>query len=175
MRLALLAALVSLPALAAPFTVSSEDLKEGKPLTAAQVFNGFGCSGENKSPQLTWKNAPAGTKSFAVTIYDPDAPTGSGWWHWLVYDIPAETTSLTGDLKDKAPEGAKLGRTDFGMKGFGGACPPQGDKPHHYIVTVYALKVDKLEVPDDATAAMIGYNLNGNALGKAKLTATYKR
>lgn len=175
MSVACFAALVSFSVIAAPFTVTSETVKEGKSLSNAQVFDGMGCTGGNQSPQLSWKNAPEGTKSFAVTIYDPDAPTGSGWWHWVVYDIPATTTSLPADLKNQAPEGAKLGRTDFGAKGFGGACPPPKDKAHRYVITVFALKVDTLEVPDDATAAMIGFFLNANALGRAKLTATFKR
>ena len=109
------------------------------------------------SPALAWKNPPAGTKGYAVTVYDPDAPTGSGWWHWVVYNIPATVTSLPVGAGDrggaKLPAGALQGRTDFGTAGWGGPCPPKGDKPHRYVFTVHALKTDKLDVPADATAA----------------------
>lgn len=164
---------------AAGFTLTSPGIKPGATLTDAQVFNGFGCSGKNISPELKWSGAPAGTKSFAVTVYDPDAPTGSGWWHWLVINLPADSTGLAegaGSADGKGlPAGALHGRTDFGAPGFGGACPPKGDKPHRYVFTVYALKVDKLDVPADATAALIGFMLNANKLGKASFTAKYGR
>ncbi|MCC6244380.1 MAG: YbhB/YbcL family Raf kinase inhibitor-like protein [Gemmatimonadaceae bacterium] len=148
-------------------------------MSLTQVFNGFGCTGKNVSPSLTWTGAPAGTKSFAVTVYDPDAPTGSGWWHWMVYDIPATTTTLPAGVgttgKAALPAGALQGMTDFGAKGWGGPCPPVGDKPHRYIFTVFALKTPKLDVPATATSALIGYNLNGNMLAKASFTALYGR
>jgi Raf kinase inhibitor-like YbhB/YbcL family protein len=181
MRTLLAIALVAFatPALAAgKFTLTSADVKPNKPLAEAQVFNGFGCSGANVSPQLTWANAPKETKSFVVTVYDPDAPTGSGWWHWIVYDIPASAAELpqgAGSGTAALPEGAKQGRTDFGAPGFGGACPPPGDKPHRYVFTVYALKVEKLEVPADASPAMIGFMTRANSLGSATFTATYAR
>ena len=159
-------------------TLTSPDLKPGARLTAKQVFNGFGCSGQNVSPALAWSNAPAGTKSFAVTMYDPDAPTGSGWWHWVVYNIPATAKGLpegAGDpAKRLAPAGSVQGNTDFGAPGYGGPCPPPG-KPHRYILTVYALKTEKIDVPANATAAMVGFNLNGNLLAKATLTGMYGR
>ena len=160
-----------------PFTLTSSDAAAGKALKNDQVFAGFGCSGGNRSPQLAWSNPPAGTKSFVVTVYDPDAPTGSGWWHWVVYDIPASVTQLPGGVGKGAalPSGAKEARTDFGTPGFGGACPPAGDKPHRYIFTVHALKVEKLDVPAEATPALIGFVTNANRLGKASFTATYKR
>src|SRR5574343_628045 len=160
MRLRLAALALSLAASAAmakDFTLSSPQIKPGATLTDAQVFNGFGCSGGNVSPALAWRNAPEGTKSFALTVYDPDAPTGSGWWHWVVYNIPAGVNAL--------PEGA----------GYGGACPPVGDKPHRYIFTVHALKTERLEIPDGATAALIGYMINANKLGSASFTAYYGR
>jgi Raf kinase inhibitor-like YbhB/YbcL family protein len=159
------------------FELASSEVKEGKAMSLAQEYKGFGCNGGNLSPVLSWKNAPKDTRSFAVTVYDPDAPTGSGWWHWVVYDLPANVTSLPGGavVKVALPEGAKQGRNDFGERNFGGACPPAGDKPHRYVFTVYALKVDKLAVPEDASSALIGYMLNGNSLGKAQLTATYAR
>jgi Raf kinase inhibitor-like YbhB/YbcL family protein len=171
--------LLATPALAAgKFTLESADVKPGGQLTDQQVFNGFGCSGANVSPQLAWKNAPKDTKSFVVTVYDPDAPTGSGWWHWVVFDIPATAKELpqgAGSGKAPLPEGAKQGRTDFGSPGFGGACPPAGDKPHRYIFTVYALKTDKLDVPADASAALIGFMTHASSLGKASFTAHYGR
>ena len=166
------------PALAAgKLTLASAEVKPGGKLTEKQVFNGFGCSGQNVSPELSWKNAPKGTKSFVLTFYDPDAPTGSGWWHWVVYDIPATAKELpegAGSGKAALPEGAKQGRTDFGAPGFGGPCPPPG-KPHRYVFTLYALKTDKLDVPADASPALIGFMTRTNALANAKLTATYGR
>ena len=163
----------------AGFKLESPSIKPGAMLTDAQVFNGFGCSGKNVSPALKWSGAPKGTKSYAVTVYDPDAPTGSGWWHWVVYNIPASATELpegagTADGKG-LPQGSAQGRTDFGAPGFGGACPPKGDKPHRYIFTVHALKAEKLEVPPDATAALVGFMINANRLGKASFTAKYGR
>ena len=164
---------------AAGFTLSSPTIKPGATLTQAQVFNGFGCTGQNVSPELRWSGAPAGTKSFAVTMYDPDAPTGSGWWHWLVINLPADSTGLAegaGAADGKAlPTGARHGRTDFGGPGFGGACPPQGNPPHRYIFTVFALKTDKIDVPADASAAMIGFMLNANKLATASFTAKFGR
>lgn len=183
-RLAILA-LATAAAVAAPlvqaagFKLGSPTIKPGSLLTEAQVFNGFGCSGKNISPALKWSGAPAGTKSFALTVYDPDAPTGSGWWHWVVYNLPAGTAELaegagTADGKS-LPAGSVQGRTDFGAAGFGGACPPAGDKPHRYIFTIYALKTDKLDAPADATAALVGFMVNANKLGQASFTAKYSR
>jgi len=175
----LVCGLLAGPAFAADFNIELPMIKPNGTLSDSQVFNGFGCSGKNISPAIHWDNAPAGTKSFAVTVYDPDAPTGSGWWHWLVYDIPASTSGLpehAGDADGKLlPAGAVQGRTDFGTAGFGGACPPAGDKPHRYVFTVYALKVDKIDVPAGAPAAMIGYMLNANQLAKRSVTALYGR
>jgi len=157
--------------------LTSPDVKVNEPIAATFVYNGFGCTGQNLSPALSWKNAPAGTKSFAITAYDPDAPTGSGWWHWVAYDLPATLRNLpSGAGKAGAlPGGAKQGRNDYGGNEFGGACPPPGDKAHRYIFTVYALKVDKLEVPTDASTALIGYMLNANKLVTATTTALYGR
>ena len=159
------------------FTLESRDI-QGQ-LSDTQVFNGFGCSGKNVSPELTWKNIPAGTKSIAITLYDPDAPTGSGWWHWLVFDIPANIESLNanaGNLaKAVAPKDSVQSVTSFGTPGFGGACPPQGDKPHQYIFTVYALKVARLGLDKDATPALVGFYLNKNMLEKSSIVAYYKR
>ncbi len=163
---------------AAPFKLTSTDFKEGGKLDDKFTFNSFGCSGANTSPELEWANPPAGTKSFALMVYDPDAPTGSGWWHWVVYNIPADTKKLdagAGAADGKAlPKGAVQGNTDFGSAGYGGPCPPPGPN-HHYIFTLFALKVDKLDIPANATAAFVGFNVNANALGKAKLTGLYGR
>ena len=161
------------------FTLESSDIPTKSHITDAQVFNGFGCTGQNVSPALTWKNTPAGTKSFALLMYDPDAPTGSGWWHWLVYNIPAQTTLLPAGA-GKAdgsglPAGSVQGNTDFGTPGYGGPCPPVGDKPHHYQFTLHALKVEKLDIPATATAAYIGFMVNHNTIAKAAFTAYYSR
>ncbi len=159
------------------FSLSSPDIN-GQ-LSKAHVFNGFGCQGENISPKLDWTNAPKGTKSFAVTVYDPDAPTGSGWWHWLIFDIPQDSSSLarnTGRVKNSiAPEGSIQSRTSFGQTGYGGACPPEGDTAHQYIFTVYALKVKQLGLDSDAPPAMVGFYLNSNQLAKASVIAYYAR
>ena len=171
--------LASQALLAAEFTLGSPSIKPESTLTLDQVFNGFGCTGKNISPALNWRGAPEGTKSFALTVYDPDAPTGSGWWHWVVYNLPANTQSLpagAGTVEGKdLPAEAAQGRTDFGTTGFGGACPPEGDKPHRYIFTLHALKVEKLEIPEGATAALIGYMINANRIDKASFTAYYSR
>ena len=180
-RTAFAAALLGATALAqaAGFTLASPDIKPGSTLSNTYVFNGFGCSGENKSPALKWSGAPKDTKSYAVTVYDPDAPTGSGWWHWVVYNIPADAHELAagaGTANSTAlPQGAVQGRTDFGAAAFGGACPPTGDKPHRYVFTVYALKTDKIDAPADASAALIGFMINANKLAKASFTAKYGR
>jgi Raf kinase inhibitor-like YbhB/YbcL family protein len=161
------------------FQLSSSAFAAHGKLADAQVFNSFGCSGKNLSPALHWSGAPAGTKSFALMVYDPDAPTGSGWWHWIVYNIPPSATDLaTGAGASGStllPAGAVQGRTDFGTTGYGGPCPPAGDKPHHYIFTLYALKVEKLDVPADSSAALIGFYVRANQLGSAKISALYGR
>lgn len=174
---------VSLSAQAHTFSVKSRDMPAGKPLQNQQVFNGFGCAGENQSPQLSWQGAPAGTKSFAITAYDPDAPTGSGWWHWTVVNIPANVHELAtnagqgsdNEATGSLPQGAVQGRNDFGYAGFGGACPPAGDKPHRYQFTVWALKTDKLPLNSDASGALVGFMLNSNVISKAELVTTYGR
>ncbi|MFN7495547.1 MAG: YbhB/YbcL family Raf kinase inhibitor-like protein [Cyclobacteriaceae bacterium] len=159
------------------FTLTSKDL--GGEATKTQEFNGFGCSGENQSPQLAWTNAPEGTKSFAITMYDPDAPTGSGFWHWLVFDIPSSTHELVtnaGIVKlNLAPAGSIQSITDFGMKGFGGPCPPPGHGIHQYIITVYALKTDKLGLNDTNNPATVGFYLWSQTLAQASIVAYYKR
>ena len=160
------------------FTLVSPDIGQGKTIAEDQVFNGFGCKGKNLSPALFWSGAPADTKSFAIMVHDPDAPTGSGFWHWIVYNIPAGTESIpaeAGDVKKKGmPIGAVQARTDFGTFGYGGPCPPPG-KPHHYHFRIFALKVPKLEVPADATAALIGSSVQANKIAEADLVGLYGR
>jgi Raf kinase inhibitor-like YbhB/YbcL family protein len=160
------------------FRLQSPSMTPNSTLSNDQVYSGFGCSGKNISPALSWKGAPRDTKSFALTVYDPDAPTGSGWWHWVVYNIPADVSELpagAGNPGGSLPAGALQGHTDFGTSGFGGPCPPAGDKPHRYIFTIYALKADKISVPDEASAAMVGFMIHANSLAKASLTARYGR
>jgi Raf kinase inhibitor-like YbhB/YbcL family protein len=161
------------------FVVTSPQLKAGEKIAMEQVFNSFGCQGANVSPALAWKGTPAGTKSFAVTVYDPDAPTGSGWWHWVVFNIPANVNGLAKDagnpLAKLAPAGSIQSRTDYGKPGYGGPCPPAGDKPHRYQFTVYALKIDKLPLDENAPAAMVGFYLHQNLIQKAELSAHYSR
>jgi Raf kinase inhibitor-like YbhB/YbcL family protein len=172
-----LVVLLSSSAYAAEFSLSSPQVKDGGRLAAPQVFNGFGCQGGNVSPALQWKGVPAGTKSLAVTVYDPDAPTGSGWWHWVVFNLPADSTGLAENAgsPSPAPAGSVQSRTDFGKAGYGGPCPPAGDKPHRYVFTVYALKVDKLPLDENASGAMVGFYLNQNTIKRAVLTAYYSR
>ncbi|HUJ61166.1 MAG TPA: YbhB/YbcL family Raf kinase inhibitor-like protein [Kofleriaceae bacterium] len=166
-------ALFAATAAAAPFKLTSKDFKEGGAISDKQVFNSFGCTGGNVSPELEWSNPPKDTKSFALMVYDPDAPTGSGWWHWVVYNIPASATSIPGG--GPVPTGAVQGNTDFGVPGWGGPCPPAGSGNHHYQFTLFALKVDKLDLPANATAAFVGFNVMANSIGKAKLTGIYNR
>jgi Raf kinase inhibitor-like YbhB/YbcL family protein len=160
------------------FRLRSPTVAPNSMLSNDQVYSGFGCSGKNISPALSWRGSPRGTKSFALTVYDPDAPTGSGWWHWVVSNLPANVRELpagAGNPGGELPAGAVQGHTDFGTSGFGGACPPAGDKPHRYIFTVYALKSEKISVPDEASAAMVGFMIHANAVAKASLTARYGR
>mgnify|MGYP001436287573 FL=1 len=173
-----LTAIMSAPAMAGEvFELTSPDIAEGQALTNKFVFNGFGCEGENLSPALSWKNAPEGTKSFAVTVYDPDAPTGSGWWHWVAFNIPADVTSLpqgAGSAGGEMPAGTVQSRTDFGTPGFGGACPPPGEV-HRYKFKVHALSVENLDLDENATAALVGFMAGFNTLATAHITAVYTR
>lgn len=141
-----------------------------------QVFNSFGCTGKNISPHLSWNNAPAGTKSFAITVYDPDAPTGSGWWHWVVFNIDKSVDTIkTGASNKSMPTAAIESSTSYGSKGFGGACPPKADKPHRYIFTVHALDTEKIEQNADALPELIGFFLNSHVIAKASIMAYYGR
>jgi Raf kinase inhibitor-like YbhB/YbcL family protein len=142
-----------------------------------QVFNGFGCTGKNISPQLEWNNMPKGTKSFAITIYDPDAPTGSGWWHWVVFDITKDTNQILANASamNKLPKGTIQSKTDFGKNEFGGACPPKGSKAHKYITTIYALDTEKLGLDKNANPALVGFMLNSHTIEKSSIVTYYKR
>ena len=160
-------------------TLTSSRIAEQQTLALQFVHHAMGAGGQNVSPDLNWSGAPEGTQSFALTMYDPDAPTGSGWWHWVVYDIPATATGLALGAGAAGgaglPPGAKLGRTDFGSHEYGGAAPPPGDGPHRYVFTLYALKTPALDVPPDASAAYIGFNIHFAKLAEARLTALYER
>ncbi|ANW94873.1 kinase inhibitor [Wenyingzhuangia fucanilytica] len=159
------------------FTLTSKTI--GGQATITEEFDGFGCTGKNESPQLSWSNAPEGTKSFAVTMYDPDAPTGSGWWHWVIFDIPAnvnELVSNAGDIDLKlAPKGAVQSVTDYGKPGYGGPCPPEGHGLHQYIITVHALKTNTLGLKANTNPATVGFYLWNNTLAKASIVTYYKR
>lgn len=169
--------LISGNIMAESFNLTSPQMKEGGLITNEQVFNGFGCQGGNISPALEWKGAPKETQSFAVSVYDPDAPTGSGWWHWVIFNIPASVVSLTknaGNIQANiAPSGSIQSRTDFGKPGYGGPCPPMGDKPHRYQFSVYALKADKLPLDENASAALVGFYLNQTLIKKTTLNVQY--
>jgi hypothetical protein len=177
--LVLLGVFLAGTAFAGDFKLMSPDLQQGKKMNMEQVYNSFGCTGKNISPALKWEGAPKNTKSFAVTAYDPDAPTGSGWWHWVVFNIPASVTELPKNAGDpsagSAPAGSIQSRTDYGTPGYGGACPPKGDKPHRYQFTVYALDIDKLPLDANVSPAMVGFNLHQHTLAKASLSVRYSR
>ncbi len=161
--------------------LTSNSFKDGDYLAQQHILStdyGFGCAGGNVSPHLKWEGAPAGTKSFAVLCYDPDAPTGSGFWHWVVVNIPPNVTELELDAGNPAsgllPSGALQVRTDFGKPGYGGPCPPEGH-PDRYFFTVHAVTLDKLPVTADTSAAVVGFYLHFNTLERASLVGLYKR
>ncbi|WP_438874168.1 YbhB/YbcL family Raf kinase inhibitor-like protein [Sulfurospirillum oryzae] len=173
--LALLAFMVS-TLVAGEFTLYSNDL--AGQLTKKQEASSHGCDGSNISPELHWSNVPSGTKSFAVTVYDPDAPTGSGWWHWVVFHIPSSVNALPtdfGNVNKATTISAIQSMTDFGKAGFGGACPPKGDKAHRYVFTVHALSVDKLPLDASSMPALVGFMINANTIAKATLVSYYQR
>jgi Raf kinase inhibitor-like YbhB/YbcL family protein len=172
----LLTASCSVEAMA--FELKSADVTDGAYLKPAQVANVFGCDGGNLSPALAWTDPPEGTKSFVVTMYDPDAPTGSGFWHWVAFDIPADVRELpqgAGSVDGKKlPPGTIQSRGDANLAGYLGACPPPGSS-HRYVITLKALKVDKLGLDASASGALVGFMSNASKLGEATITATYGR
>jgi Raf kinase inhibitor-like YbhB/YbcL family protein len=166
----------------AEMKLTSKDLTPGRPMANEQVFNQFGCNGANASPELTWSGAPQGTKSFAILAFDPDAPTGSGWWHWVVFNIPASASGIATNASRNGalPRGAMQSRTDFGLAGYGGACPPVGHSAHRYQFTVYALSVADLTtggfpLDTSAPAAMVSFLVHATALDHATIEVPYQR
>jgi len=166
---------------AAPaFELTSTDIAAGGPIADSFVFDGFGCTGGNISPALAWRDAPEGTGSFALMVHDPDAPTGgAGFWHWIVLDIPATAEGLAQGAGaaggDGMPKGVRVIANDYGIEGWGGPCPPEGDAAHRYNFTLYALPVERLGVPDGASKAVIGFMVNATAIGTATLQGSFGR
>jgi len=160
--------------------LKSSDFNDGEFLAMDHVLAekyGFGCSGGNRSPQLSWSGAPEGTRSFAVTCYDPDAPTGSGFWHWVVANIPANVTQLpagAGNAATSMPSGSVTVRNDVGTNEYVGPCPPQGDHPHRYFFTVFAVGTERLQINADTSPAVVGFQLHFNTLAKAELVGLFK-
>jgi Raf kinase inhibitor-like YbhB/YbcL family protein len=161
------------------FTLTSTDCSDGAPLAMPHVSGVMGAGGEDRSPQLSWSGFPEGTRSFAVTVFDPDAPTASGFWHWAVANIPASVTELPAGAgtegNAKLPEGAVQLRNDAGFQGYVGAAPPAGHGPHRYFVVVHAVDVEQLDVTPETTPAVLGFNLFSHTLGRAALVATYRQ
>ncbi len=156
----------------AQFSIHSNDFRDGTALLKSNEFNGFGCNGKNIAPIIKLKNIPAEAKSLAFTVYDPDAPTGSGWWHFVSYNIPAKEKTIN---PAKMPKEAVIASNDGGTKDFMGPCPPVKHGVHHYIFTAYALNVEKMDLPSTASAALIGYMINQNKIASASITGTYER
>jgi len=163
--------------LGSEMVVFSPDMKRTIPLK--HVFKGFGCEGDNISPALTWSGIPKETKSLAITIYDPDAPTGSGWWHWMVYNMPSHLRRIeqgaSQSPKTKFPKGTKQHRIDYGVAAYGGPCPPKGHGEHRYIITLHALDVESIDIPETSSSALLGYMLNTHSIKTAKKIYYYQR
>lgn len=172
----MLAGVMATAAGAQDFRLSSTSISEGAQLSPSHVFAGFGCEGSNLSPQLSWSGAPEGAKSFAITAYDPDAPTGSGWWHWNAVNIPASVNSveLGASGNGAMPAGTVEITNDYGTAGFGGACPPPGEV-HRYIFTVHVLTTERLELPENPSNALVGFMIGAHTIQSARITAVYNR
>jgi Raf kinase inhibitor-like YbhB/YbcL family protein len=159
-------------------SVTSASCQDGGTLPDTHVFDGWGLTGGNRSPQLSWSGAPEGTKGYAVTCFDPDAPTPSGFWHWIVVGIPADVTELAegagAEGGKNLPEGAFQVSNDYGTKAFGGAAPPQGDRPHRYLFAVSALDTDDLGIDDSVSAAVAAFNIGFHTLARGVLTGIYQ-
>jgi Raf kinase inhibitor-like YbhB/YbcL family protein len=153
------------------FVLTSPDLRDNRPFPQSEVANIFGCTGGNQAPRLRWSGAPAGTRSFAVTMFDRDAPTGAGFWHWLTWDIPAGVTSLSGAL----PAGAVAGTNDAGLVGFMGPCPPPGDRTHHYLLSVFALDVPSLGLPSSTRGTVLAFTMRLHILAFGRLVPTFSQ
>ena len=160
-----------IPDSAAHFSVTSPEVHNGGSFPASEFADAFGCNGGNEQVTLDWSGAPSAAKSYAVTMFDPDAPTGSGFWHWLVWDIPAKSTELTSTL----PSGAVAGTDSAGVTGYLGPCPPVGDITHHYKITVYALDVASLGLPSSTPAEVTTFSMRGHIIGYAQMTVNAKR
>jgi Raf kinase inhibitor-like YbhB/YbcL family protein len=157
------------------FELRSDDISDGQPLAKPQVSGVFGAGGDDTSPHLAWSGAPEGTQSYAVTMYDPDAPTAAGFWHWAAFNIPADVTELPTDASAGGlPEGVVQLRNDGGTVGYIGAAPPPGHGPHHYWVVVHAVDVPTLDIPAEASPAFLGFNLFSHAIARATLVPTYE-
>lgn len=159
------------------FTVESNDVADGQQMSDAQVYNSFGMSGQNISPHLRWHGFPAETRSFSVTCYDPDAPTGSGFWHWVLIDVPVSVTELpSGAASGEAsglPPGSFCVRNDYGSKDFGGAAPPAGDPPHRYVFAVHAVDSEKLGIDSSVSPAVAGFNLRFHTIARGLLIPVF--
>lgn len=155
----------------------SASLSQNATIDNKYVYKGYGCEGENLSPQISWEGIPAEAKSLALTYYDPDAPSGSGWWHWTVFNIPPSVTEIPEGASgtEAMPHSAIEGRNDFGESKFGGSCPPVGDRPHRYFLTLHALDVEKLDLGANPSGAMVGYFINAHSIGQAQIMAVYGR
>jgi len=166
-------------AFADQFTLTSRDIAHNKHMSSQHEFNGFGCLGNNQSPHLAWSSPPKSTKSFAITVHDADAPTGSGWWHWQIVNIPntaRELSSNAGNIKSKlAPLTSQQIKNDYGFIGFGGACPPNGHGTHHYRFTIHALSVARLDIPEGASSALVGYMIQANSIESTTIESLYQR
>ncbi|NOU49223.1 YbhB/YbcL family Raf kinase inhibitor-like protein [Pseudoalteromonas sp. JBTF-M23] len=166
-------------AMASSLTLTSDDISNGVHMSKLQEFNGFGCTGSDLSPNLKWTGAPKETQSFAITAYDPDAPTGSGWWHWQIVNIPATVTELAtgagGAQSKQIPPGSLQIQNDYGVAAFGGACPPVGHGVHRYQFTVHALSVEQLSVTEQSSGALVGYMINAHTIESSTIEALYQR
>jgi Raf kinase inhibitor-like YbhB/YbcL family protein len=159
------------------FVLESATFGSNTTLATTQVYNKSGCNGENRSPELHWKGVPGDAKSLAVTMFDPDAGGGAGWWHWLVYDIDPKTTSLAVGAGDPpaTPAGSSSGRNSFGDVGYSGPCPPRDGGTHRYVFTIYALKVEKLGLPQNPDPAYVKAALEASTILSTTLQAQYER